>query len=80
MKCKVKRRDQNKVEVRNGADQEWYIARRRFMNIPKHISVYDIQASIFSLLNKVFPHLNNYKTHLTKSPSSHKNPQTNHFF
>ena len=28
------------------------------MNIPKHIGVYHIQASIFTLLNKILPHLN----------------------
>lgn len=38
-------------------DLEQYIARRRFMTIPKDISVYDIQASIFSLCYKIPPHL-----------------------
>lgn len=42
---------------RKERDSEEYIARRRFMTIPKDICLNDIQTSIFSLLYKIFPHL-----------------------
>lgn len=38
-----------------------YFSRRGFMPIPEDISLYNIQASIFSLLNKTRPHLQKWQ-------------------
>lgn len=42
-----------------------YIARRRFMNVPENVGIYNIQASIFSFLYKISPHLHQNHFHQT---------------
>lgn len=53
---------QQKTEDKQNESEEtekkaMYLAWRRFMYIPKHIGVNNIQATIFGFLYEVFPHL-----------------------